>query len=113
MKNWEQYYTLPFSNDENCEIYVRDKFNRVVFNKLERNPELFDQIIKKLNGESDQSFKENVELDGCYIKLDNRRVMLIRGWGRLTGSGGFSLSSQDACNIQDEFGKWVVEQLKK
>lgn len=113
MKNWEQYYTLPFSIDENCGIYVRDKFNRVVFNKLERNPELFDQIIKKLNGESNQSFKGNVELDGCYIKIDNRRVMLIRGWGRLTGSGGFRLSSQDACVVQDEFGNWVVEQLKK
>lgn len=111
MNSWEQYYTLPFSNDENCEIYVRDKFNRVVFNKLERNPELFDQIIKKLNGESNQSF--DVELDGCYIKLDNRRVMLIRGWGRLTGSGGFGLSSQDACSTQDEFGEWIIEQLKK
>ena len=110
MKNWEQYYTLPFSNDENCRIYVRDKFKRVVFNNLKRNPELLDQIIKKLNGESDQSF--NAELDGYYIKIDNRRVMLIRGWGRLISSGA-CLSSQDACAVQDEFGKWVVEQLKK
>lgn len=111
--DWKQVYTPPFSLDESSGIYVRDKFNRIVFNRLEINPELFESIINKLNNERAQSF--NAELDGCYIKVDDRRVLCIRGWGRLTGTGYgcFKLDSQNACKIQDDFGKWIVGQLKK
>ena len=110
---WKNAYASPFHNDDNCEIYVKDSNNKISFNKCERNPELYDRLLSKLNGFTDEKF--NTERIGSYIYLDGRRILLIRGWGRLTGIGhnGLKLSVKEASNIQDEFGDWVVETLNR
>lgn len=110
---WKEVYVLPFHNDEDCEVYVRDSNNNTVFNKCERNPEIYEKILTKLNGLSDDIIP--VTQSDCYILYEGRRILTIRGWGRLTGTGfhGMNLSSKDACKIQDDFGKWVVETLNK
>lgn len=110
---WKNIYIQPFHNDEYCDVYVKDSQNQVVFNKCENNSELYDRILSKLNGFTDEKIK--VTKQGNYIYLDGRRILLIRGWGRLTGAGmsGFQLSSNEASNIQDEFGNWVVDILNK
>lgn len=110
---WKDVYTRPFHNDDFCGIYVKDFNGQIAFNKCENNPELYNRILNKLNGLSEEKF--NAEKQGCYIYVDDRRILLIRGWGRLTGAGMrcFHLDSNEASNIQDEFGKWVVETLNK
>ena len=110
---WKDIYVQPFHNDEHCEVYVKDFKNQVTFNKCENNPELYDRILSKLNGFTDE--KINVTKRGNYIYLDGRRILLIRGWGRLTGIGmsGFQLGSRAAASIQDDFGDWVIETLNK
>ena len=109
--DWQKVYVRPFKNDENCEIYVRDANNHTVFNKCERNEELFTKILNKLNGSSNE--KIPVSHSGGYILMNDRRILLIRGWGRLTGLGGFNLDSDEACEVQDDFANWIVETLNK
>ena len=42
-----------------------------------------------------------------------KHIMLIRGWGYLTGTGGLHLSESDAAKIQDDFGQYIVETLNR
>ena len=107
--NWKNVYELPFHNDLSCDIYVKDSNNKTVFNKTFNDIELSERLIGKLNGFNNDKF--NATIDGNWISIDNRRMLLIRGWGRLTGTSALSLSSKEACNIQNEFGKWVVSKL--
>lgn len=41
------------------------------------------------------------------------KIMLVRGWGYLIGTGGLNLSAEEAAKIQDDFGNWIVETLSK
>ena len=49
------------------------------------------------------------------IQKDDKwyKIMLIRGWGYLIGTGGLNLSADKAAKIQDDFGNWIVETLSK
>lgn len=40
-------------------------------------------------------------------------IILIRGWGMLTGVGGYNLSADKAAEIQDVFANYCVEMLNK
>ena len=37
------------------------------------------------------------------------KLILIRGWGNLTGAGAHNLSVEEAANIQDTFADFIVE----
>lgn len=39
--------------------------------------------------------------------------MRIRGWGHLTGCGALNLPPEEAIEIQDDFGEWIVKKLKQ
>lgn len=52
--------------------------------------------------------------NGAFITNSRgERVLDVRAWGSLTGhgDGGAGLSFEEAADIQDEFGKWVVTVL--
>lgn len=38
-------------------------------------------------------------------------IALIRGWGMLTGVGGYNLPADKAAEIQDAFAKYCVKML--
>lgn len=105
---WEEVYKLPFYNDDNCPIYVKDAKNRTVFNKADAEA---SELVEKLNGFSDKKF--NATRDGIWICVDGVRRLMIRGWGRLTGLNAYCLHGTDAAKLQDEFGDWVVNKLNE
>jgi len=39
--------------------------------------------------------------------------ILIRGWGNLTGIGGYNFDSEKASKIQDDFRDWIIYKLTK
>lgn len=53
---------------------------------------------------------ENGEI---FIEVDSewKHCITIRGWGGLTGIGGYNLDSEKACKIQDTFADWIVSKL--
>ena len=49
--------------------------------------------------------------DGFILDNDHNKLILIRGWGNLTGIGAHNLSVEEAANIQDTFADFIVERL--
>lgn len=71
-------------------------------------------IIDLLNGNGEKTVKKEVKYnkDG-YVSIDGINVMLLRGWGHLTGCGALNLPPEEAIEIQDDFGEWIVKKLKQ
>jgi hypothetical protein len=69
------------------------------------------KVVELLNGERTDKFKKDdiiVKKDKLFIEGD---VILVRGWGKLIGSGGLNLPPQEAAKLQDDFIAWVVENI--
>jgi hypothetical protein len=68
-------------------------------------------IIDLLNGKTNEKYEKSdvsVDKDKLYVK---GCVIMVRGWGALTGSGGYGLNPTDAAKIQDDFIQWVVDTI--
>lgn len=53
------------------------------------------------------------EKEYVWIKIEENwfKIILLRGWGHLTGVGGLHLPPDVAAKIQDEFGEWIAKTL--
>lgn len=78
---------------------------------------LRDRILRRLNGE-DVSFLEGTKFECEGIKIqavtNSGRIvpiLRVRGWGMLTGCGGFNLPGEYAAKIQDQFRDYCIEIL--
>ena len=58
---------------------------------------------------------DNKVLDLLEIRdqIDGIDKLLIRGLGNLTGQGSHNLSNEDTIRVQNDFAKWIVEQLRR
>lgn len=74
----------------------------------------YDERDKEFNGRTDKSVKREVKYSPSgQVTIDGINVMLIRGWGHLTGEGALNLPYREASKIQDDFGEWIVKKLKQ
>ena len=82
-------------------------------NHVEGCIELEDKIIKSLNSETQEPMSElKLSLhDAIEIKNHGKLLILIRGWGNLTGVGAHNLSTEKASKIQDDFAAWIIYKL--
>ena len=70
-------------------------------------------VIALINGEK----KGKVEGEVTYnqkeqtIDVDGQPILLIRGWGHLTGTGGLNLQPEQAAFLQDQFGQYIADTL--
>ena len=116
---WQEYYKLPLKVDEYCDIITwtankQRAFDWCVDIPLHNKQELIDV----LNNTVQHSFKHKFYREGIEIYSENpifqgEPVLLIRGWGYLTGLGGLHLPQEEAIKIQNAFGDYIVEQLNK
>lgn len=115
MKNFKNYYKFPLHADS-IGLYVRtiDKEMALMFT-VSLKKDVIQTIVDKLNGESNKS----IEWPSWHIKngteiwYADTKVMIIRGWGMLHGTGKccYNLPEEEAIKIQDEFAKYVVDIL--
>lgn len=72
-------------------------------------------ILAILNGNSTIPFpyEFKYEKEYVWIKIEENwfKIILLRGWGHLTGVGGLHLPPDVAAKIQDEFGEWIAKTL--
>ena len=64
-------------------------------------------IVGLLNGEVSRKYDKSdvsVDKDKLYVK---GCMIMVRGWGALTRSGGYGLNPTDAAKIQDDFCKYI------
>ena len=109
--NFLDVYQPPFSVDD-CLVYIYSNNHGRAFNCLVRNREAMNDIVDILNGKSDKKIQKWVRYSNCTIYIDERPILLIRGWGHLIGVGGLNLPAEQAEKTQDDFGEWVVRKLK-
>ena len=122
MEDFKQYYKLPLKMWEFMEIKVFTDDNKMAFDWLVNIPrDTKQKLIDRINGINTEPYKTKktfYQKDGvvyCQIEDKDQEVKLfrIRGWGMLTGVGGYNLPADKAAEIQDAFADYCVKMLNK
>lgn len=116
---FSKYYKFPLKmhNSMSCKVFTDD--NNMAFDWLlpygEKYNGIKQRLLDRINGYDytpwsvKKTFYEN---DNGHIVCrieegenagNEVRVLLVRGWGMLTGVGGYHLPVEEASKIQDEF----------
>lgn len=112
MKTYKDIYKFPLYQ-ETGDNWVRDAISQFVFQFESDDKIIESQILRILNGESTPKSPYNVvHEDGLiFYKETGEPLILIRGWGNLTGIGAHNLPPEEAANIQDTFAEFIVNKL--
>lgn len=112
MKNWDDVYALPLKVGDGLS-WVYDSKDNFVFQFIIQDTALREKIIQVINGEREVKGKTSkfIYKDGFIQAENGAKLILIRGWGNLTGAGGLNLSDEEAINIQDTFGEFILSKL--
>ena len=120
MENFSKYYEMPLRVDDYCPDYIWTKDNKMAFNYLDEekidNRDLVEiyEIVNAINGYGPGKFNASINPNhNDIIQIDGVDKVLIRGWGNLTGQGSHNISNEDAIRVQNDFAKWIVEQLRR
>lgn len=114
MKTYKDIYKFPLHQDK-YSGWVWDADDNFVFQFEYKGDATRAQMLDVINGEDlftnpDLSFKHT---EGIITSNLGEDMIMIRGWGNLTGTGGHNLHPNDAINVQDTFAEYIVERLNK
>ena len=123
------FYTRPFRLDPYGSGWVYDSKRNFIFQFDEENEfddkgnytfgikEFRERVILSLNSlnhESIDNCEFTINADSqIEILKDNKLFITIRGWGNLTGIGGYNFSEEKASKIQDDLRDWIIYKLTK
>ena len=68
-------------------------------------------IVDVVNGQNKKINIDDLSHKDSYIYSGTSRLLSIRGWGHLTGTGGLKLSDDVADKLQDDFANYIVKSL--
>ena len=112
--SFRDLYQFPF-HQAKYGSWVYDANSNFIF-QFEFRGDAREQIIDILNGDSLPKIKRELVLkDGTiFINLEDELtpLIMIRGFGNLTGVGAYNLNVEYACKIQDTLAEYIVEKLK-
>lgn len=116
LKMWEGTTGKVFTDDNNMAfdflLPYGEKYNGIKQRLLDRinGYDYTPWSVKKTFYENDNGHIvcriEEGENAGNEVK-----VLLVRGWGMLTGVGGYNLDPSVASQIQDDFTEFILKQL--
>lgn len=125
--NWKDAFKLPltlpygevkvFTSQGNMAFDFMFEFFKNMFDGKEImvvSKETRQDILDLINGVKTGSVEGIVTYDEDQgtINIDDKPLLLIRGWGHLTGTGGgLGLDPQLAANLQDDFANHIVQKL--
>ena len=95
--------------------YIYDSTNQMclMVGGCENYPEeMLNRICEILNHTKPTKGNPGVSAKDGNIYLDGDLILVVRGWGYLTGAGCLNLSAKEARKIQDEFAQHVVNCLR-
>lgn len=124
MEKFKEYFKFPLKMWEHMEIKVFTDDNKMAFDWFINAPrEIKQKLIDRINGVNTKPYKikktfyhKNDGIVYCRIESgkdegQEARLFRMRGWGMLTGVGGYNLDSEVAAKIQDDFMNYCIEML--
>ena len=119
---FKEYYKFPLKMWEFMDIKVFTDDNEMAFDWLINIPrDTKQKLIDRINGINTEPYKTKktfYQKDGTvYCRIEDKgqelKLFRIRGWGMLTGVGGYNLPADKAAEIQDTFTNYCVEMLNE
>lgn len=107
----QNIFKPPFYNA--CQIYIFDADNQMCFNILTEDEFLCYDILDAMNDKKIDKKYDNVRIDDEYLYIDDEPVLLVRGWGYLTGIGGLNMNDEEAIKAQKELLEYVKNKLEE
>lgn len=111
--SFKEYYKLPlhlYPEPYNSYAWTSESMMALMFNsRLKRRQ--CEKIVNIINGDSLEKIP-NLERKVNEFFYDGILLFQIRGWGSLTGTGGYNLPIEKAAKIQDEFSDYIFSKLK-
>ena len=109
MKTFRDIYKFPLVELGYSIGRVYDSGNNFVFQFHIESKSTREKLLKCINGEINLTnphinFRHE---DGYMLDNDHNKLILIRGWGNLTGIGDHNLPVEEAANIQDTFADFI------
>lgn len=84
-------------------------------------PHLYQELVDIINGDMEVTASAEWSKPHKYIAVGSeifaegstKPIIIVRGWGKLIGNGGYKLNQNDATEIQDGFINYILERLNK
>ncbi len=114
--SFRDIYKLPFHRAKYGN-WVYDANSNFIFQFEFNGDKTKSGIIDILNGDL-EPLKENIvkhKQGVIYVEKEgvDKALIMIRGWGNLTGIGAYNLDGEYAAKIQDTLAQYIVERLTK
>lgn len=126
MEKFKEYFKFPLKMWEHMDIKVFTDDNKMAFDWLINIPRATkEKFIARINGILIDPYKVSKRFyhknDGIvYCRIEEGvhagqevKLFRMRGWGMLTGIGGYNLDAETAAAVQDKFMNYCIEQLNK
>lgn len=114
MINFKDYFDISEIKGGDF-IYIYDNNYNTIFQYtcyLDKDTE--NKILDKLNNRVNKNFEHKFDIvDNEYISYNNNKILLVRSWGYLTGTGGCNLSSEDAIKVQSQLLEYIKNKLNE
>lgn len=122
METFKQYYKFPLKTDDYCLIKVFTNDNKMAFDWLygisSKEKQIILDIINGINHiitPSQEFYNLNNDIYSRILEGDEKGkeypLLRIRGWGMLTGIGGYNLDADTALLYQSQFADYCVKRL--
>ena len=111
--DFKEVYKLPFRViiDGMCAMSANGVKTFTAFDPASQGE--LKRIIDVLNGDSNYRYdKKSIKIEKDIIYI-GKNIILVRGWGYLTGSGGLGMNPKDAAKLQDDFIRWIVDTISE
>lgn len=107
-----EIYKPPFKSDGVFIWSDNDVMSLMNASDYDNSDEMMNKLADILNGKRTPAGSKGYTYSAPEILLDGKPLLVVRGWGHLTGQGSLNLDHKVAAGIQDKFANWVISKLK-
>lgn len=112
--NFKNYFKFPLIQRENFPYVLTNDGKTALTWLIDLPNEERIEIVNKINGYSSNEYDEEWEIkENIFLYYKGTKIFFVRGWGMLTGIGGYNLNPSIACKIQNNFANYILNNLNR
>lgn len=108
--SFQDIFQPPFNSD-GVFIWSSNGLMSLMATDTATSKALLERTCDILNGNIAPNKGADIAYGNGEITANGQPILVIRGWGRLIGVGGYNFTPEVASEIQDGFGNWVANKL--